>query len=296
VTAGWTWRRLRREAREHLGSLVILGAAMAFSAVVAGAAVLGGRTAAGLVPLLEQNVHVIAYLDDQMSSTERSRLLAAVRLVPDVAEARLVEPEEAMAHLRAAAGSLGGAEAVAPLEPGFLPRSIEIAVAPSGVLPARAAQLADRLRKLPGVREVDSMSEGVARILSWIALGRRVAWGALAVAVLAALAALALAVFAGRGRRREEGAVLALLGESPAGLRRPACLAAATAALIGAGAGLVTLLALYPRALHSIEAAVGLGQIASAALGRDTVLAVLAAALLLGWVVGRLVSPTERDA
>jgi cell division protein FtsX len=295
VTAAWTWRRLRREAREHASSLAVLAAAMAFSAAVAGGAVLGARTAAGLVPLLQQNVHVIAYLDDQLASPER--LLAAVRQVPDVAAARLVQPEEAMAQLRAAAGSLGGAEAVAPLEPGFLPRSIEIAVAPSGSLPARAAQLAERLRKLPGVREVDSMSEGVARLLSWIALGRRVAWGALALAALAALASLALAVFAGRGRRREEGAVLALLGESPAGLRRPVCVAAAAAALLGASTGLGALLALYPRALRGVEAAVGLGPLARApALGSSTVVAVLAAALVLGWGVGRLVSPQAGDA
>jgi cell division protein FtsX len=299
MTLAWTWRRIGREARRHAGSLTALAAAMAFAAAVTAAAVLGARTAAGLVPLLEQNVHVIAYLDDQIGAPEQARLVQAVRQVPGVAAARLVEPEEAMAQLRAAVTSLGGGGAVGALEPGFLPRSVEIAVAPGPSLPARTTELAARLRQIPGVREVDSMTEGVARLLSWIALGRRVAWGALALAVLAALSALLLALVAARGRRRDEAAVLTLLGESPSGIRRPVCLATSAAAVIGASVGLGALLAVFPRAVRELESAIGLGSLGHApTLDAKTVALTLAAALLIGWLAGRIVSPRAeaRDA
>jgi cell division protein FtsX len=268
---------------------------MAFIAVVAGAGFLGARTTRALVPMLEHNVHVIAYLGEELGATERQRLVAALHRIPGVERARLVEPEEALARLRVAASSLGGADALAGIEPGFLPGSVEISVAGGPGMPARTAELAARLRKLPGVVEVDAMSAGLGRLASWMALARRFGTAALAVAGLASVVALAFAVASGRERRRREAEVLALLGETPSGVRGAASLAGAAAALAGAGTGIAALLLLFPRVLGAIEKAVGLGPLAVApGLGAREVAAALLAAALVGWLGGRLGVPLAR--
>jgi cell division transport system permease protein len=294
VTARWIARRVRREARQRAGSLTALAAAVALLALVAGAALLGLRTARAVVPLLEHNVHVIAYLGDELGPADRGRLLVALRQIPGVERARLVEPEEALRRLRGAADALGST-AVAEIEPGFLPRSVEVSVAGGAGMPARTAELAARLRKLPGVAEVDAMSAGLARLLSWMQLARRFIVVALAVAAFAGLVALALALLSARSRRRSEAQVLALLGESPSGIRREASITGAGAALIGATLGVGVLLLAFPRVLRGIEAAVGLGPLAAApSLGAREIALCLVLALALGWVGGALTTPGER--
>jgi cell division protein FtsX len=246
-----------------------------------------------VLPLLEHNVHVIAYLGDELGPAERGRLLAALHQIPGVDRARLVEPEEALTRLRAAADSLGGSTAVAGIEPGFLPRSVEISVAGGADMPARTAELAARLRKLPGVVEVDAMSAGLSRLLSWMSLARRFGLAALAVASLAGAVALVAALTSARARRRREAEVLSLLGETPFGIRREASITGAGAAVAGALLGVVALLAIFPRILRGIEAAVGLGPLASTpSLGVREIAIALGAALVIGWLGGYVATPS----
>ena len=293
MTTRWILRRVQREARRRAGSLAALAAAVAVVAVVAGATLLGVRTTRAVVPLLEHNVHVIAYLGDQLGAAERSRLLAALEKIPGVQRARLVESDEALVRLRAAADSLGGPQAVAGIEPGFLPRSVEISVAGGADMPARTAELAARLRQLPGVVEVDAMSAGLSRLVSWMSLARRFGVAALAVAVLAGLIALSLALLSARSGRRRDAEVLSLLGESPAGIRREASITGAGAALLGALGGMVVLVAFFPRVLRGIESAVGLGPLAAApSLGLREVGIALAVALVIGWLGGYISTPS----
>ena len=293
MTSRWILRRVQREARRRAGSLAALAAAVAVVAVVAGAALLGVRTTRAVVPLLEHNVHVIAYLGDQLGAAERGRLLAALQQIPGVERARLVESDEALVRLRAAADSLGGPQAVAGIEPGFLPRSVEISVAGGAGMPARTAELAGRLRQLPGVVEVDAMSAGLSRLVSWMSLARRFGVTALAVAVFAGLVALTLALLSARGRRRRDAEVLSLLGESPFGIRREASITGAGAALVGALAGLTLLFALFPRVLRGIESAVGLGPLAATpALGAREVAIALGVAVVIGWLGGYVATPS----
>jgi cell division protein FtsX len=297
MTAHWMARRAGRELRQRAGSLAALAGAVALMAVVVGGSLLGSRTLRAFEPLLEENVNVIAYLGDELGPAERTRLIEVLRQIPGVERARLVEPDEALARLRAAAESLGGTPAVAGIEPGFLPRSVEIAVAGGVQLPARTAELAARLRQLPGVVEVDAMSAGLARLLSWMALARRLGLVALVIAGLLAIGIFALALTAGRGPRRREAEVLALLGESPAGIRRSASLTGALAAVAGAEAGALAVVGLFPWALQALERAVGLGPLAHApALTVREIGLALVAATVLGWLTGRLVRPPANPA
>ena len=286
-------RRVRRETRRRPGTLLAFAAAVAGLAALAAAALLGARTAAAVVPLLDQNVHVIAYLDDELSGERAERLARAAAALPGVAQAHLVDGPEALARLRAAAQSLGGPAAVADVEPGFLPRSLEVALTSGADLPARARALAGKLRSLPGIREVDAMGEGIGRLGSWLAIGRRLGLVALVLAGATGLALLALGLMAmARGRGRgSEARVLRQLGETPAAIHLPASLAAAAAALLGAGVGLALVTASFPAVVRALEAAVGLGPLgAQPRLGPSEVAATLVAAVLIGWVGGHAAS------
>jgi cell division protein FtsX len=288
VTPDWILRRALREARRRKAGLVALAAAMAVAAGLGGAALLGARTGAALLPRMQQQVHVIAYLDDGLGASEREHLVAVLRQLPGVAEARPVTPEEALARLRAAAQSLGGPAAIAAVEPGFLPRSVEITVRPAPALAARAAELAAHLRKLPGVAEVDDMSEGLCRLESWLALARRLGLLTLALALVATAAGVATGLAGWRPRRRE-AEVLRLMGESPLAITLPASLTGALAALLGALTGLILTGALFPRLVAVAESALRMGSLGGVpSLGMGERALTLLAAVLVGGLAGHL--------
>src|SRR4051812_15889976 len=268
---------------------------MALAAALGGAALLGRRAGTLLLTRVQQQVHVIAYLDDGLGGAERERLVEALRRLPSVEQAHLVGPDEALVRLRAAAASLGGNAAISAVEPGFLPRSVEIAVRPSDTLAASTAELAARLRKLPGIAEVDDMSEGLGRLEGWLRLARRLGLFGLILACLAAAAGVTVALVGWRGRGRE-AEVLRLLGETPAAISLAPALAAAAAALLGAMVGLVSAAVSFPRLVATLAAAARLGPLTVPALGPGELALGLVAAAVIGGVAGHLgtVGRTER--
>jgi cell division transport system permease protein len=296
VTARWIFRRARREVWRRPGPFAAVATATALAVLLAGAGLLGARAARSLQPRLAQDVHVIAYLDDDLGPLERQRLLVALRLVPGVARARAVEPAEALERLRAAASSLGGPAALGPLDVGFLPRSVEIAMAADAPdLGGRTRALANRLRRLPGVAEVDGMGDGLGRLQSWLAAGERLGQAALAVALLAGAGALALALLGGRVRRRQEREILQLLGQGALASGFTAGIVSAGAALAGSALGLLVLRVIVPRAVGALEQAVGLGALARPSLSAGEVALTLAVALLLGALTGGLGLPGRQS-
>jgi cell division protein FtsX len=288
MTMRWILRRARREARRRKLGLAALAVAMAVAATLGAAGVLGARAGAAALPRLQQQVHVIAYLDDGLPAPERARLVEAVRRIPGVEQARAVEPDEALARLRAAAASLGGPAAIGAVEAGFLPRSVEIAIRPSANLAARTRELADRLRKIAGVGEVDDMSEGLGRLESWLALARRLGLVALALAAIAASAGVAAALVGWPARRRE-AEVLRLLGEGPLAISLAPSLTGAAAALAGTVIGLALTGALFPRLVVAMEAAVLVGPLGAVpALGPCEVALAVIGAVIVGGAAGHL--------
>jgi cell division protein FtsX len=287
MTLPWILRRARREALRRKTALAALAAAMAMAAALGTAGVMGARAGAAALPRLQQQVHVIAYLDDGLAAAERDRLVEALRRIPGVEQARAVGADEALTRLRAAAASLGGASEIGAVEAGFLPRSVEIAVRPSPDLAARTVELANRLRKIPGVAEVDDMSEGLGRLESWLALARRLGWLALALAAIAASAAVAAALVGWPARRRE-AEVLRLLGESPLAISLAPSLTGAAAALLGTVMGLAVTGALFPRLVAAVQGAVLLGPVGVPALGPGEVALATIGALIVGGTAGHL--------
>jgi cell division protein FtsX len=240
-----------------------------------------------------QSVHVIAFLRAEMESDQATQLADLLRRRPGVARVRLVEPAEALARLRDAARSPSATGSwLNDLEPGYFPRSIEVALAPSVDLPQRAAELSRRLSGLAGVAEVDAMTNGVARLAAWVRFGQRLGWAVVLAAGIAALSFLVSAVVRGREARRRQAQVLVILGETAANIRLPANIALAAAGLTGALAALVVLRLAWPALLAAVEGALGIMPMpAGLFLGLWESAVALLAASMLGWVLGYLSTP-----
>lgn len=302
MTWSWTWRRwkqgLRRQPSWLLGSFI----AFALLVFLAGGARLAQQVSEALVPRLAEDLHVIAYLRDDMSEEQAAALSEIVLRVPGVETVRQIDSQQALQRLRQEAAALGGvAHLLEGVEEGFLPRSIEVRLRPTAALAGRSTALADRLRRIPGVAEVDAMEDGTARLRAVLTVLQRLGWALFALSWAAGAAALSFPLLHGREHRRQEVAVLTMLGETPAGIRRPWALTGALAALLGSACAWVALWWVHGRIVATLEGFSELvpseGGVASLAFlpGLEIVIFTLLA-IGLGLGLGRLAMPRLREA
>jgi Cell division protein len=293
VTVAWILRRAWRPSASARRALWVAAGSFLVLGLVSGATVLGLRATRAWMNTVGRSVHVIAFLRDEMEPDQATQLADLLRRRPGVARVRMVEPAEALARLRdAARPSLATGSWLKDLEPGYLPRSIEVALAPSADLPQRATELSRRLRGLAGVAEVDAMTNGVARLAAWVRFGQRLGWAVVLAAGIVTLSFLVGTVVRGREARRRQAQVLVILGETAGNIRLPANIALAAAGLTGALAALVALRLAWPALLAAVEGALGIMPTpAGLFLGFWESAVALLAAPMFGWVLGYLATP-----
>jgi len=297
MSLSWIARNARQQVTSRPRVAWAAVAAFCLLAVVAGGARLGAGTAARWGAFAGQNVHVIVYLADDVDREHAAGLAGILARMPGVAHASVVEPAQALARLSAMASSLpSDARPLAGLEPEHFPRSLEIGLAPAADLTRRAHELERRLRAVPGVVEVDAMTSGLARLASWAKLGRAVGVGILAALGLVALLALVTVFLHSRANVAERAAVLAQLGETPLGIRIPAGIWTALAALVGGGVGALVLRLGWPPALARLEGVLGIAGVRPAApLGLGETGLGLAALMLAGLLMGYFATPLPSE-
>jgi cell division protein FtsX len=296
VKLAWLARGVHRQVSLH--RRVVLGGAAAFCmlALLLGGARLGLLTATRWGAFIGQNVHVIVYLAEDVDPDRANGLAELLRRMPTVAHITSVEPTQALARLEKSAAALGAeALALADLEASYFPRSLEIGLRPASDLSQQASDLAKHLRGVPGVVQVDAMSEGLTRLSVWVRLGRR-----LGVAVLLTFGALTLGMLLelllhSRSATRQRAAVLTQLGETTSGIRLPAMLWMAATALTGGGVGALFLTLGWRPLIGRLETSLG---IASASplprLGLREIAAGLAFTLVVGLALGFFATPLPR--
>jgi len=264
--------------------------------VVTGAARLGIRTVERWGSFVGQNVHVIAYLVDDADPGVIRGLTELLGRVPTVTGVKVVDPAQALAHLRTVAASLGSEPKVlAGLEASYFPRSIEVSLAPAADLSERAANLAERLRAVPGVDQVDAMTGGLARLAAWVRLGRRLGAVLIAVFGLLSIAALLAVVVRSRNGAQNQAEVLLELGETSSAVRLPSSLWMCAAGLVGGTAGLLLLRVCWRPLLVRVESNLGIAASAPLPfLAGNEVAGGLAIVGLLGLVLGYFATPLPR--
>jgi cell division protein FtsX len=286
VTAAWLVRRLVRRLIHRKRAFALLALAFAgLAALGSGARTLARESLAATARLTEA-AHVIAYLKDDVQPAEARALAAAFARLPSVETVREVDGRGALAELERELRALGESPAlVAGVEADFLPTSLEIVLAPGPELPRRAADVALRLKRLPGVASVDAMTAGLARLAGFETLALRLASLLGVAAVLVAFVLCTAVIGRERGRLREEAAALALVGIPPAAARVPAGLVGLLAAL---GGGLLGLLGGSRLVLLLFAGGAGRGL-----PGGELLLGLLALAVA-GVLVGALSVPARR--
>jgi cell division transport system permease protein len=228
--------------------------------------------------------HMTVYLDDDTSSARAGQLLTAVQHLPGVTEARLVQPKEAHARLKAALGARG--ELLDGVDANLLPGSIDVRLRPGLGALLRAHPAFQRLATTAGVESVDLHAETTERLDRARSLLTRGAVGVGVLLLLATLYLVAATIRLGVEARREELAVLRLVGGTESFVRAPFLLEGLVTGLGGAAVALGTLFALYHGVGPRVTDALG-AWLASAPISFFPPLA-CAAAVLAGGLLGLL--------
>lgn len=289
---GVRWRSHRRAAADALGRLR--------AARLASAATLAVFALALLLPLLlglllanalrfadtlgtESEISV--FLDAKADAARAAALAAAWEQRPDVAAVVVRTPEEGLAEFKQMSDL---ADALDLLEGNPLP--FVLLVSPAGAALAAPASLAAALQAEAGVESVQYDAAWRARLDAWLGLAER---GVLLLAVL--LGAGALLVVGNTARldlaaRRDEIALLLLLGADAADIRRPMLYFGIVLGLFaGAGALLGALVVGWLlRAPMAELAATYADGFRFAGPGVHEAVLVLAAAAALGWLGARV--------
>lgn len=221
---------------------------------------------------------MVVYLGDGVTD-ERGRILAGeLRALRGVERAELVSSSESARRLVAALGS--DAALLEGIEPGAMPASVEVTLAP-GVRDVVAMSPTVRaLRGTAGVADVvvdDPADDKIASALGGI---RAVAWsGATLFAVLAAVLALAI-VRVRLDRDRRELAVAELFGAGPGFVVVPTALAGALHGLVATwfALGLLGVTASYSDSVP-IQIVMPDANLVAGFVGAGTLLGLLAGAL-----------------
>jgi cell division transport system permease protein len=176
---------------------------------------------------------VVAFLRTDVDAAAAAQVAAAVRTRADVADVRVQTPAEGLAEFRRLSGT---ADALALLEGNPLPHVLH--VAPRLAASDDGTRLADALRAIPEVEQVQHDAAWRQRLAAWLAFARRLAWVLAALLAAGALAVVFNTVRLEIGGRREEIEVLQQLGATDGFVRRPFVY---LGAWYGAAAGLAAL-------------------------------------------------------
>jgi cell division protein FtsX len=293
MNAAFIAHNVRRQIEAHPRMVVATGAAFCLLALVGGGARLGARAVERWAAFVGQNVHLIVYLGEDVDEERALGLRDILRRTPAVAQVAVIEPEQALARLTAAAGVLrADNKSLEGLESSYFPRSLEVSLAPTPDIARRAQELAGRLRQVPGVAEVDAMTTGLARLSVWVKVGRTLGVVVLVALGLVGLLGLLVVFWRGRDTLARRAAVLDQLGETPAAIRLPSGLWVALAALVGGGVGAGLLALAWRPLLGRLERSLGIASaLPSPPLGMVEIAAGLLLMVAAGWTLGYFATP-----
>jgi cell division transport system permease protein len=216
-------QRLRTQALATLLTALAMGVAISLPG---GLYLLLGNLS-GLAGDLPAQPEISVYLDSEVSTAHKQAIAARLRQ-RDIALARFVPRDEALATLSAAQDL---ADITAGLTQNPLPDAW--VVRPHATSREELARVADDLGKLPGVAETHLDSQWADRLQAALAIGRTGVW------LLAGLFAIALVAISGNAiraqvlARRDEILVSRLIGATDRYIRRPFLYVGALQGLLG---------------------------------------------------------------
>jgi cell division transport system permease protein len=205
--------------------------AIGLSLFVVGLFTLAAFNVREAIEAVEERVEVVAYLQDGASEEQIGVIQQEMRALPEVLDTRFVSKTEALAT--AVRDLEEFREVFSDLEVNPLPASIELRMQPGHRTPESVERVAEHLRAYTFIEEVSYGREWITKIVSLrrIAAGGTALIGGAFAAVAAIIIATAvrLAVFA----RREEIAIMRLVGATNGFIQSPFLIEGFVSGLLG---------------------------------------------------------------
>lgn len=220
--------------------LVLLSAlAIGLSLFVAGLFGLTAHNLGETIAQMERRVEVVAYLRENAQRAQIDQVQTVLRQSPQVASVRYVSKAEALESAKRDLEDFR--EVFQDLDENPLPASLEVSLRPGIRSTGDVEAVAEQLRAYPFVDDVRFGRDWIDKIVAlrqMLAGGVSIIGGAFAaVAAIVIATAVRIAVSA----RREEIAIMRLVGATPGFIQRPFLLEGLATGLIGGGlAGALT--------------------------------------------------------
>jgi cell division transport system permease protein len=221
------------------------------SLVLVGAFQLLLRNMEALLDDFGDDLHVTAYLEDDLAAGEQRKLEELILTVEGVERVRAVSKAEALERFRTGVG--GGAALLEGLGENPLPASLEVLLVPERRSPEGMRIVAESIQGLPGIADLASGQDWVELYLRAIALVRGTGIGLSVILALAALLivtnTIRLAVLA----RRDELEILWLVGASRSFMNTPFLLEGLVQGAVGGTVAVALLYGIFRLVLPGFE-------------------------------------------
>lgn len=278
----FVFRRALKSLRELLWTHLLTAGTMAMTLFILGGFLLIQGNLHGLLRGWGSQLQIFAYLANDLSPADIQSVLGQVRSFPEVESVRFVSKAEAWEKFKKTLGSHAGVLEGLPAD--VLPASLEIALQKSQRQRAAVADVAQRLRGVKGVGEVEYPEEWIEK-LTLLVLG--VQWAKwilgsfLFVATLLIVGStVKLAILA----RKDEIEIMQLVGAPAALIKAPFVVEGMVQGIVGASLSLLFLWLLFLFVSRHLPASLGLlpspDQLQFLDLSEITLL------IFLGWMLG----------
>jgi len=225
-------------------------ATIAVALVLLGALLLLLRNMQELLDRVGSDLHVTAYLEDELAPDARRALVETLEALPEVESVRFVGKDEALQRFQQ--GVARGAGLLEGLADNPLPASLEVVLIAPKRTPEGMAALAERLAGAPGIDDLASGGDWIEGYLRALALLRGMGLGIAVVVSAAAVLIIGNTIRLAIVGRRDELEILSLVGASRSFMQAPFLLEGAIQGLLGGSLALLILLGLFELALPQI--------------------------------------------
>ncbi|MGS0763344.1 permease-like cell division protein FtsX [Syntrophomonas curvata] len=277
---GQAWQSLLRNRLLSFATV----STVAISILILGFAVLLSLNAGEFMKHLESDVEIVAYLDQELTSTQITDIRQELKAIPGVESVNFFSRDRALEKLQ---GSFGGKDynLKDTLGENPLPHSYEIKARDPHAVP----RMAEKIKKIDGIYKVNygqGVVERLFKVTRWVRLISMVFIVLLVVAAVFLIATtIRLAIFA----RRKEIYLMKLIGSTDWFIRWPFFI---EGVFLGTFGGLISILVLaagYGSLIQRIDALFFLPLVTDPGMLTNVYLGLLAGGALLG-IIGTWVS------
>ncbi|MBI2985760.1 MAG: ABC transporter permease [Deltaproteobacteria bacterium] len=252
----FVFRRVLKSLRELLWTHILTSGTMAMTLFIFGGFLLIQENLHGLLRGWGSQIQIFAYLEHSLSQADLQSLLGDVRNYPEVESVRFVSKGEAWENFREALGAQSGVLEGLPSD--ILPSSLEISLKRPYRYRASVAAVAQRLRGMKGISEVEYPEEWIEKLTLLVVGVQWAKWilgGFLFIATLLIVGStVKLAILA----RKDEIEIMQLVG-APAGLiKAPFVIEGMIQGVLGASLSLFFLWLLFLFARYRLPSSLGI--------------------------------------